>query len=551
MSDTQSGADLLVRCLEAANVRYVFGVPGEENLDLVDALDRSPVQFVSTRHEQGAAFMADVWGRLTGDVGVCTSTLGPGATNLITGVADALLDRAPLLAIAGQGATQRLHKQSHQIIDLARLFSAVTKRSKRIDEPGAIAELVAETLATAREHPPGPCFLELPENIAGAATDQPSIQISPPTLPRVADALIDEAVATLTSARRPLVLVGNGAIRMRSAEALEDFVEAIDAPFTTTFMAKGAISDRHRLALPTTGLSANEHSRCGFDQADLVITVGYDLVEYDPAQWHRDPEQPILHIDATRAECDRSFIPQLSLVGDVTDTLTRLSAALRQRALRADSQWAGPLRDRFERHRLEESHSDAFPVKPQRLLRDLRNVLSAEDIVISDVGAHKVWIAHQWPAYAPNTCLISNGFAAMGIGLPGAIAAKLAFPDRTVVAATGDAGFLMNAQELETALRLELALVVLVWNDSAYGLIEWHQERRFGRSHDVAFGNPDFVTFAESFGARGFRVERADALEATLRAAMTCGTVAVVDCPVDYRENMRLTERLGELTCCN
>ena len=551
MPEPMRGADLLVRCLEAADVRYVFGVPGEETLDLVDALDRSSIRYILTRHEQGAAFMADVWGRLTGEVGVCASTLGPGATNLITGIADAYLDRAPVLAIAGQGATKRLHKRSHQIIDLTKLFSAVTKRSKRIDDSESIAELVAEALSTATTHPPGPSFLELPENIAGATTDAAVIRVSPPAIPRAHDALIDDAVARLMVARRPLVLIGSGAVRCRSTEALEAFVEALGAPFTTTFMAKGAISDRHPLALATTGLSENEHSRCGFDQADRVIAIGYDLIEYDPANWHRDPEQSILHIDVTPAECDRAFVPDLSLVGEVSDTLARLTHALRDRDRSMGGDWAAPLRERFEHHRADAADSDAFPVKPQRLLHELREVLAAEDVVISDVGAHKVWIAYQWPTYVANTCVISNGFAAMGIGLPGAIAAKLAFPERNVVAATGDAGFLMNAQELETAVRLELALVVLVWNDNGYGLIEWHQERHFGRSNDVTFGNPDLLRFAESFGARGFRVENAGDLAPTLRAAIDCGTVAVIDCPVDYRENLRLTERLGRLTCNN
>lgn len=532
-------------------MRFVFGIPGEETLDLIDALDKSPIRFVSTRHEQGAAFMADVWGRLTGEVGVCASTLGPGATNLITGVADAYLDRAPMLAIAGQGAGRRLHKQSHQIIDLAGLFDAVTKRSKRVAGVEAIGELVAEALTTALAPPPGPCFLELPEDIAGAASGDSAIRVAPAPVPQVADSHINEAVEMLVAARRPLVLIGNGAVRAQSTEALRALVEALGAPFSTTFMAKGAISDEHPLALPTTGLSDQEHARCGFDRADLVIAIGYDLVEFDPAQWHRDPEQAILHLDLSPAEVDRAFIPQLSLVGDLADTLARLSTALRDRDLAVERGWAQSLRDRFDEHRRADSQSDAFPVKPQRLLHDLRNCLAPEDILVSDVGAHKVWIAHQWPTYVANTCIISNGFAAMGIGLPGAIAAKLAFPDRTVVAATGDAGFLMNAQELETALRLRLALVVLVWNDSGYGLIEWHQEQRFGRSNDVAFANPDLVAFAESFGARGFRVERAADLATTLRAAIACNTVAVVDCPIDYRENMRLTESLGRLTCSN
>jgi acetolactate synthase I/II/III large subunit len=546
------GADLLVRCLEAADVRYVFGVPGEENLDLVDALRESPIRFITTRHEQAAAFMADVYGRLTGHVGVCTATLGPGATNLITGIADAYLDRAPMIAIAGQGATHRLHKESHQIIDLARLFESVSKYSARINEADAIAEIVAAALAEACASKPGPAFIELPENIAAEAVDRKTpIDPPPATLPIAPQAAIQAAAKTLQGAQKPLVLIGNGAVRAGAADQVAEFVDACSAAFTTTFMAKGTVSDEHPRRLATIGLSENEHTTCGFDQADLVIAIGYDLVEYDPGQWHRDPRQPVLHIDVAPAEVDRNYAPALSVVGDIKDSLARLTAALASVAHKPADDWAMALRDSIRRYESDLATSDAFPVKPQRLLHDLRQVMDRDDILISDVGAHKVWIAHRWHSLSPNTCIISNGFAAMGIGLPGAIAAKLAFPDRTVVTATGDAGFMMNVQELETALRLDLAIVVLVWNDSGYGLIEWHQDRRFGYSNDVAFGNPDFVALAQSFGAQGFRVESADDLVPTLRQAADCGTVAVVDCPVDYTENMRLTERLGRLTCMN
>lgn len=549
MSDLPRGADVLVQCLEAAGVQYVFGIPGEEILDLVDALHNSPIRFITTRHEQGAAFMADVWGRLTGQPGVCTATLGPGATNLVTGVADAYLDRAPLLAIAGQGATHRLHKRSHQIIDLSGLFAHVTKSSQRIDDGEALAEAIAKALAVAIRHPPGPCFIELPEDVAAAECRAAPLGVVDSQLPLVSSTQIAAAAELIAAARRPIVLIGNGAVRADATSVLCEFVDALNAPFTTTFMAKGAISDDHPLALATIGLSENEHSTCGFDQADLVVTIGYDLVEYDPAHWHRDLDQPILHIDTAPAEIDRHFMPRLSLVGDVTDTLRRLTAASAGKTTTADVGWAEPLQREIAAHHHELTDAGHFPVKPQRLLTSLRAALGPDDILLSDVGAHKVWIAHQWRTLSPNSCIISNGFAAMGIGLPGAIAAKLACPDRTVITATGDAGFLMNAQELETALRLGLAFVVLVWNDNGYGLIDWHQQRRYGRSNDVTFGNLELVAFAESFGARGYRVDSADALLPILREAIACGTVAVVDCPVDYSENTRLSERLGRLAC--
>jgi len=552
MPEKICGADLFVRCLEAADVRFVFGVPGEENLDLVDALRDSPIRFIMTRHEQAAAFMADVYGRLTGKVGVCTATLGPGATNLITGVADAFLDHAPVLAIAGQGATHRLHKRSHQIIDLSDLFAHIAKYSARINEAEAITEMVADALAHAAAQKPGPAFIEFPENIAaGEAEDQQPLGLPSAPLPIAPQSAIEGAQAMIGEARRPLVLIGNGVVREGASGALTAFIEATGAPFTTTFMAKGALSDEHPLRLATTGLSENEHTACGFDRADLVIAIGYDLVEFDPGQWHRDVQQSALHVDTTPAEIDRHYTPNRSVIGVIEDSLTRLTEALQDAGHRATPDWAGALRRDIREYEDELTSSDAFPIKPQRLLHELRQVMRPNDVLVSDVGAHKVWIAHRWQSLSPNSCIISNGFAAMGIALPGAIAAKLAFPDRTVVAATGDAGLMMNVQEIETALRLELALVILVWNDGGYGLIEWHQERRFGHSNDVAFGNPDFVALAQSFGARGFRVEHAADLLPTLNEAATCGTVAVVDCPVDYAENMRLTERLGRLTCAN
>jgi len=552
MSKITRGADLIVRCLETASVQYVFGLPGEEILDLVDALHDSPIEFVMTRHEQGAAFMADIYGRLTGKVGVCIATLGPGATNLVTGIADAYLDRAPLLAIAGQASTHRLHKESHQVIDLARLFESCTKYSIQVKEPETIIEIIASAITMACSHKPGPVFIELPENIAAAEVEIPKLASQETVTPALAaDSSINAAHEALLKARKPLVLIGNGALRNKAADEVASFITITGAPFTTTFMAKGVVSDEHPLRLSTTGLSEKEYTACGFNQADLVITIGYDLVEFDPGQWHRDPHQKIIHIDTTPAEIDQNYKPGISIVGDIANSLARLVSALKIVAHPPARDWSASLRDSIQQYESELTTCNDFPIKPQRLLHDLRQVMDKDDILISDVGAHKVWIAHQWQSLSPNSCIISNGLAAMGIGLPGAIAAKLAFPERTVVAATGDAGFMMNAQELETALRLKLALVVLVWNDGGYGLIEWHQQQRFGRTNDVTFGNPDFVSFAQSFGAKGFRVKRAEDLEATLRQATSCGTVAVVDCPVDYTENMRLTERLGNLTCTN
>lgn len=539
-------AELFVRCLENEGVEYIFGIPGEENLDVMDALLDSSIRFVTVRHEQGAAFMADVYGRLTGRPGVCLATLGPGATNLITGVADANMDRAPVVAIAGQGSTHRLHKESHQILDLVNLFEPISKYATQLREPEIVPEVVRKAFKVAKAEKPGCSFIDFPENIAALPVEgkQP-LKVQDPLPPVAPGAKIAQAAQIIGNARYPLVMAGNGVIRAGASEALEAFATATGIPVTMTFMAKGAIPRSHPMSLGATGLAAHDYVGCGFDRADVVICVGYDIVEYHPHLWHRNPEQKIVHVDALPAEVDEHYILEVGVVGDIAASLGELAGRLPTRA----DNWAEALRREIDEETRRHADDAGFPVKPQKILWDLRQVMADEDILISDVGAHKMWIARLWQGFAPNTCIISNGFAAMGIGVPGAVAAKLAHPERKVVTITGDAGFLMNSQEIETALRLDLAFVILVWTDSKYGLIKWHQDRRFGRDSHIDFNNPDFVQYAESFGARGFRVESAEQLAPVLQQAMDCGKVAVVDCPVDYAENMKLTEQLGELVC--
>jgi acetolactate synthase-1/2/3 large subunit len=539
-------AELFVRCLENEGVEYIFGIPGEENLDVMDALLESPIRFVTVRHEQGAAFMADVYGRLTGRPGVCLATLGPGATNLITGVADANMDRAPLIAIAGQGSTHRLHKESHQILDLVKLFEPISKYATRLREPEIIPEVVRKAFKVAKAEKPGCSFIDFPENIAGAemAEKRPlKVQEARPPVPP--QEKIAQAAELIAAAKHPLVMAGNGVIRAGATAALEAFAGRLGIPVTKTFMAKGAIPRSHPMSLGSAGLTANDYIACGFDRADLVICVGYDIVEYHPHLWHRNPDQKIVHIDQLPAEVDEHYILEVGVVGDIAAGLRALAERLQPRT----ENWAANLRLTIDQEAAEHAGDTGFPVKPQKILWDLRQALEPEDILISDVGAHKMWVARLWQADAPNTCIISNGFASMGIGVPGAIAAKLAYPDKNVVTVTGDAGFMMNSQEIETALRLGLSLVILIWNDSKYGLIKWHQDKRFGRNSHIDFTNPDFVKYAESFGAKGFRVESAGQLTPLLHEALNCGTVAVVDCPVDYAENMKLTEKLGGLVC--
>jgi acetolactate synthase-1/2/3 large subunit len=539
-------AELLVRCLENEGVVRLFGLPGEENLDVMDALLDSPIHFVLCRHEQGAAFMADVHGRLTGEAGVCLSTLGPGATNLVTGVADANLDRAPLVAITGQAGLARMHKESHQYLDLVRLFAPITKYNAQVKRAQTLPEVVRKAFKVARTEKPGACHVDLPEDEAAVGVGEAvPLRRQQPFTPVPSQRQIERAVAVLREARSPLILAGNGVIRGRAAAALVRFAERLNIPVAHTFMAKGAIPYTSPLSLGSVGLQAHDYIARGFDRADCVIAVGYDLVEYAPDQWNPNRDKRILHVDASPAEVDAHYIVEVGVVGEIATALDRLA----ERAPASQETGYANLRNVIREQLAAHADDPGFPVKPQRILADIRRALGPEDIVLSDVGAHKLWIARMYPALAPNTCLISNGFAAMGIALPGAIAAAFLHPQRRILAATGDAGFLMNVQELETAVREGRNLVALIFHDGGYGLIDWKQRQHFGRTSHVAFGNPDFVALAESFGALGLRVAAADELGPALETAFTAGRPAVIDCPVDYRENLRLTEELGRITC--
>jgi len=540
------GAELFVRCLENEEVECIFGIPGEENVDVMDALLESGVRFVTTRHEQGAAFMADVYGRLTGKAGVCLATLGPGATNLVTGVADANMDRAPVVAIAGQGATTRLHKESHQILDLVGLFQPITKYSTQVRAGRIIPEIVRKSFKVAEAEKPGCSFIDFPENIAGdEANGGEPLKVQRALPPAPPESKIKQAAALIAAARFPIVMAGNGVVRAKAAADLVAFAETLNIPVATTFMAKGALPFSHKLSLGAVGLQASDYVSCGFNRADIVICVGYDIVEYHPHLWNKDKSCKIVHIDSMPAEVDEHYIVEAGLVGDIGASLRALAELGRPR----QECLASGLRETIVEENNRCAEDSGFPVKPQKIMWDLRQALAPEDIVISDVGAHKMWMARMYQAERPNTCIISNGFASMGIAVPGAFAAKQAFPERRVVAVTGDAGFMMNSQEIETALRHKTPFVILIWSDSEYGLIKWHQLRRFGRPSNISFNNPDFIQYARSFGAQGYRVTAAEELLPALRQALAEDTVTVVDCPVDYRENMKLTEKLGELVC--
>jgi len=564
---TRTAAELLVECLAAEGCEYVFSVPGEETMDVLDALGRaadradgSAPRHITTRHEQGAAFMADVYGRLTGRAAVAMATLGPGATNLVTGVADAYLDRAPMVAITGQAGSDKLHKEAHQVVDIVRMLEPVTKWNTRVQRVEAIPEIVRKAFRVALLEKPGPTHIELPENLAAADVADNAAPLWPGRtyFPEPTDGAIEHAADLIATSQRPLVLAGNGVLRRRAAPELRAFARGLHIPVAATFMGKGAVDDRSHLSLMAVGLQARDHVLSGFDRADLVISIGYDLVEYAPASWNPDGRKRIVHIDTQPAEVDAQYRPEIELVGDIDGTLRRLLTALLPRGISG--------RDAGERHAARETlvHADlrtalleelatgatneALPITPQRAIHDLRDALGPEDIVVSDVGAHKVWVARLYQAYEPNTVIISNGFAAMGIALPGAIAAKLVHPDRKVVALCGDGGFLMNSQELETAKRIGAGVTVVVWRDDGYGLIDWKQRNEFGRPFAVEFGNPDFVEYAHSFGIAGFRPSSAGELLPTLRRALDVDGPALVEIPIDYRENLRLTEHLGALS---
>ncbi len=540
-------AELLIKCLENEGVEYIFGLPGEENLHLLEALKGSSIKFITTRHEQGAAFMADVYGRLTGKAGVCLSTLGPGATNLMTGVADANLDGAPLVAITGQVGTDRMHIESHQYLDLVAMFAPVTKWNKQILRSGITPEVIRKAFKVAEKEKPGAVHIDLPENIAAMEVQGLPLPINQREKIFASFKTVNSAAVAIAKAKNPIILVGNGTIRAKASDALTQFATELNIPVANTFMGKGTIPYLHPLALWTVGLQQRDFITCAFEKSDLVIAVGYDLIEYSPKRWNPDGTIPIIHIAETSAEIDSSYIPTVEVIGDISDSLTEIMK--RCDRVSKPLPFAVSLRQEIREDYEQYAHDEGFPVKPQKIIYDLRQVMGSEDIVISDVGAHKMWMARNYHCEAPNTCIISNGFAAMGIAIPGAIAAKLVHPDKKVVAVTGDGGFMMNCQELETALRAKTPFVTLIFNDNGYGLIGWKQMNQFGETSFVDFGNPDFVKFAESMGLKGYRVESAEDLIPTLKTALEDDVPAVIDCPVDYRENIRFSRKSGDLSC--
>ncbi len=543
-------SDLLVKCLEEEGIEYIFGVPGEENADFMMSLEKSTkIRFILTRHEQGAAFMAEIYGRLTGNPAGALGTLGPGATNLITGVADSNMDRAPMLVLTGQGSTDRLHKESHQIMDVVSMFEPVTKWATTILNPDTIPEIVRKAVRLARTEKPGAVHIELPEDIA--AEEASATPLTPRRFRRSVpdEKIINQAFEMLKNAKRPLIIAGNGCIRRRASKQLRLFCEKTGIGVVSTFMAKGCVDMDADYCLYTVGLGSKDRVSKAIDDADLVITLGFDMVEYHPQLWNSDKNKPILHADFLPAEIDEHYHPETEVIGDLAHALWMLNEkvdaeglpdydlALQQKAR------AGMAADIAE----YKDDTTEGSIRPQKAIWDARQVMGPHDILLSDVGAHKMWIARHYQCHEPNTCLIPNGFCSMGFALPGAIAANIVYPDRRVLAIAGDAGFLMNVQEMETAARLGSDITVLVWEDNAYGLIEWKQETHFGRHTDLDFGNPNWELLAKSFGWNGHYVPNAADLETELEKALAEKGPSLVVIPIDYRENPLLTKKLGEL----
>ena len=547
-----TGSDLLVKCLEREGVEYIFGVPGEENADFMMSLEKSErIRFILTRHEQGAAFMAEAYGRLTGNPAGCLGTLGPGATNLITGVADANMDRAPMLVLTGQGSSQRLHKESHQVMDAVAMFEPVTKWATSIRHPDTIPEIVRKAVRICRTEKPGAVHIELPEDIAGMeAHGEPMeprrFRRSVPEAP-----VVDQAWEVIKQSKRPVILAGNGCVRKRASAQLRALCERTGIGVVSTFMAKGAVDMDADYSLFTIGLGSDSLTTKPLRDADCVISVGFDMVEHHPRNWNPDMDKRIVHIDFIPGEIDEHYRLEIELIGDVANSLERLIR-------RIDAENSRPNWDFTRQHEVrkgllatlnEYAEDDTEGrIRPQKVLWDARQVMRPGDILFSDVGAHKMWIAEAYHCHLPNTCIIPNGFCSMASAMPGAIAADLVHPDRRILAICGDAGFMMNVQEMETAHRTRSNIVVMVWEDGGYELIKWKQYNHFGRHTDLDFGNPDWLQLAGAFGWHGHYVNRSRELRNTLDAAFEEKGPSLVVVPIDYRENYTIQEKVGEIT---
>ena len=548
-SEKIKASDLMIRALENEGVEYIFGVPGEENLDFLESLRNSTIRLILTRHEQGAGFMAATYGRLTGKAGVCLATLGPGATNFVTAAAYAQLGAMPMIMITGQKPIKQSKQGRFQIVDVVAMMKPITKMAKQIVNGQTIPNLVREAFRLAEEERPGAIHLELPEDIAAEAVENCSLYS--PTVPRrpvASQKAVDEAVAMIRQAKHPLLLVGAGANRKRIIDALEKFIGSTDIPFFNTQMGKGVIGGYHSHYIGTAALSDGDYLHCAIDRADLVINAGHDVVEKPPFFMEHGGKK-VIHVNFSPAEVDEVYFPQLEVVGDVADSFRRLAEKLGVTESH-DFSYFMKVRDEVLAHIAEGSDDPRFPLIPQRIVADVRNVMPDDGIIALDNGVYKIWFARNYLTKQPNTVLLDNALATMGAGLPSAMMAALMYPARRVMAICGDGGFMMNSQELETAVRLGLNLVVLILRDDSYGMIRWKQAAGDLPDWGLEFGNPDFVKYAESYGAHGHRAETTEDFTSLLEESFKVGGVHVVEAPVDYSENKRvLIDELSERAC--
>jgi acetolactate synthase-1/2/3 large subunit len=532
------GSDLLVAALEREGVDRIFGVPGEENLDVVESLRTSSIELVLTRHEQAAAFMAATHGRLTGRPGVCIATLGPGALNFSTGAAYAHLGAMPMILITGQKPIMTARQARFQIVDVIASMKPLTKMTRQIVSAASIPSIVREAFRVAMEERPGPVHLELPEDVAGEETEPvPLIPPHPIDIPVAHPAALDQAAAMILAAQRPLVMLGAAASRPRSTSGLANFVLRTGIPYFTTQMGKGTVPGGSNLYMGTAALSERDYVHEAIDQADLIIAIGHDTIEKPPFIMGEGGPQ-VIHVSYTPANVEEVYFPHAEVVGDVGPSLELLADRLEGKLRNAGALLA--LRERILSRIADRATEDRFPPTPQRIVHDVRHVIPSDGIVCLDNGMYKIWFARNYRTYTANTLLLDNALATMGAGLPSAMMAKLLYPERRVLAVCGDGGFMMNSQELETAVRLGLDLVVLILNDSSYGMIRWKQAVDHFPDFGLTFGNPDFVKYAESYGAKGSRVTAVEDLIPTLEQAFEAGGVHLVDVPIDYSENTRV-----------
>ncbi len=537
------GADLLLSCLEEEGVEYVFGLPGEENLDFLQSLSKSKkIKLILTRHEQAAGFMAATYGRLTGKAGVCLTTLGPGATNLVTAAAYAQLGGMPLVMITGQKPIKSSKQGKFQILDVVDVMGPITKSSDQLTSADIISARVREAFRLAEEERPGAVHLELPEDIAVEETDQKPIARSISRRPIAEGKAITTAVKLIEEAKSPVLVLGGGANRTLTRKMLFEFIDKTKIPFVTTQLGKGVVDERHLCFLGCAALSSGDFVHAGIEKSDLVITVGHDDIEKPPFFMKHDGPK-VIHINHTSAEVDPVYFPQVEVVGDIANAIWQI-----KENLEVQDSWnfQDMLATRFAHleHSKEIRSDDRFPLFPPYLVRQLRNVVPNDGIISLDNGVYKIWFARGYPALFPNTVLLDNALASMGAGLPTAMAVKMLYPEKVVIAVCGDGGFMMNSQELETAVRLKLNIIVLILNDSAYGMVKWKQENQGFDDFGLSFENPDFVKYAESYGAIGHRVSSSKGFKELIEECVSTEGVHLIDCPVDYSENDEILNKI-------